>query len=203
MKFLDASMLPAYERMLQQRDLISRARAVVRSRGEELPLKPLTARLLFFANEVATGKPCNSLRTEPAVMQYVGFTTYQAPAPDLVCVELEKLMAQVWHAMPGRIQSHQTKVMIKAAQLHLAILCIHPFSDGNGRTARLLERWFVAMHFGPWAFGIHNERYYREHRVEYLTNLHVMGTTWKSLDLSRSLNFLQMLPAAIDHQLNT
>ena len=38
----------------------------------------------------------------------------------------------------GSIQADKTNICLKAAQAHLDFVSIHPFVDGNGRTARLL-----------------------------------------------------------------
>jgi Fic family protein len=32
--------------------------------------------------------------------------------------------------------------------IHLRLAQIHPFRDGNGRAARLIEKWFVAEKLG-------------------------------------------------------
>ncbi len=35
-----------------------------------------------------------------------------------------------------------------ASVLHLVFVKIHPFDDGNGRTSRLIEKWFLAEKLG-------------------------------------------------------
>lgn len=203
MKFLTNELAARYERTLHERDLITRGRAMVKCSTPWLPSHDLTIRLLRFANEVATGKPCEGWRTEKAGVQYLGTVTYLATPPELVHLAVLDLLAEVHDATPPRYYSDRLFVLMKAAQLHLGLLCIHPFRDGNGRTARLLERWFIARHFGPWAYGLETENYYRDHRYQYFLNLQAVGSSWDGLDLTKALPFLQMLPAAITHQLNS
>lgn len=203
MKFLTNDMAERYARTLEERDLITRCRALVKCSTPWLPAHDLTIRLLRFANEVATGKPCEGWRTERAGVEYLGAVTYLATPPQLVHVAVLDLLAEVYDATPPRYYSDRLLVLMKASQLHLGLLCIHPFRDGNGRTARLLERWFIARHFGPWAYGLKTDAYYRANRAEYFANLRAVGASWDTLDLQHSLPFLQMLPAAITHHFNT
>ncbi|HEY3134904.1 MAG TPA: Fic family protein [Blastocatellia bacterium] len=39
-------------------------------------------------------------------------------------------------------------VFYYASLLHLVFVHTHPFQDGNGRAARLLEKWFLASYLG-------------------------------------------------------
>ena len=80
-----------------------------------------------------------------------------------------------------------------AALIHLRFAHIHPFRDGNGRTARLLEKWFLAQMLGANFWKISSEKYYKEHQAEYYKNIN-LGVNFYELDYSKCLPFLAMLP---------
>ena len=83
-----------------------------------------------------------------------------------------------------------------AALLHLVFVHIHPFEDGNGRMARLLEKWFLASHLGGQAWKVPSEAYYWLHRPVYYEALR-LGPTYYDLDYDQCLPFLLLLPKAL------
>ena len=85
------------------------------------------------------------------------------------------------------------KVFFFASMLHLLFVKIHPMYDGNGRTARLLEKWFLAQHIGMAAWNIESERYYYENITEYYHSFQRLGLEYDSLSYSQSLPFTQLL----------
>lgn len=86
----------------------------------------------------------------------------------------------------------EIEVLYFASLMHLRFVHIHPFMDGNGRSGRLLEKWFVAQKLGKKFWEIPSEEYYKNHQKEYYTALN-LGVNFYELDYSKSLDFLKML----------
>ncbi len=122
-------------------------------------------------------------------------TVYLAPHQSLVPGLMQQLFQEV-EALNARSLDTE-EAFYYASMLHLAFVDIHPFIDGNGRTARLLEKWFLARHIGPIAWSIRSEKYIINHRDEYYDALRAIGPQWGSLDLARSIPFLLLLPQAL------
>ncbi len=61
--------------------------------------------------------------------------------------------------------------ILKAIIAHLYLAWIHPFGDGNGRTARLLELKILLMHGVPMPAAHLLSNYYNETRTEYYRKL--------------------------------
>jgi Fic family protein len=87
-------------------------------------------------------------------------------------------------------------VFYHAALLHLVFVHIHPFEDGNGRMARLLEKWFLTSHLGRCGWMLPSEAYYWHHRPAYYEALH-LGPNFYLLDYARCIPFLTLLPQAL------
>jgi Fic family protein len=82
--------------------------------------------------------------------------------------------------------------------LHLLFVKIHPLYDGNGRKARLLEKWFLVTHLGKHAWHIEVERYYHQHLNDYYKTLRILGIEYASLDYSKALPFTQLLIKSLE-----
>ena len=85
-----------------------------------------------------------------------------------------------------------------AAFLHLTFVKIHPWNDGNGRSGRLIEKWFIAQKLGEKAWFLQSEKNYYKHHATYYTNLRQLGVEYEQLDYSRALPFLRLLPKTFD-----
>ncbi|SIT15576.1 Fic family protein [Belliella pelovolcani] len=80
--------------------------------------------------------------------------------------------------------------------VYLVFVKIHPTNDGNGRSARLLEKWFLAEKLGDKAWFIQSEKTYYDHHQTYYSNIRLLGLEYFTLDYSKALPFLLMLPYA-------
>jgi Fic family protein len=124
-----------------------------------------------------------------------GRIEYVAAAPGTVYKELEKFYADVEILQAADLSLHE--VFFFAALMHLVFVKIHPFDDGNGRTARLIEKWFLANKLGEKVWLIQSEKnYYQQHQT-YYKNLRLLGLEYELLDYNKALPFLMMLPKAL------
>jgi Fic family protein len=90
------------------------------------------------------------------------------------------------------------EVFYFAAFIHLAFVNIHPFEDGNGRTARLLEKWFIAKKLGSKAWYLQSELNYYNNVNNYYKNLNRLGVFYDELNYSKAMPFLVMLPGSLN-----
>lgn len=119
---------------------------------------------------------------------------YMAVEPEFVNEELTKLFDDITVLLNRDLSP--SEVFYYASMIHLWLVKIHPFLDGNGRSARLLEKWFIASKLGPAAWSINSEKFYWDNRPEYYTNI-ALGYNYYALHWERCLPFLLMLPAAL------
>lgn len=81
-----------------------------------------------------------------------------------------------------------------ASLVHLVFVKIHPFADGNGRVARLLEKWVLALLLDKEVWKIPSEAHYYLKRDVYYKNLKAIGKDYETLDYGKAVPFLLMLP---------
>lgn len=89
------------------------------------------------------------------------------------------------------------EIFYHAALIHLVFAHIHPFMDGNGRAARLLEKWFLADKLGREAWHVPSEKYYKENVADYYRNIK-LGLNFYTLDYDRCVPFLAMLVKSLE-----
>lgn len=86
-----------------------------------------------------------------------------------------------------------------ASLIHLKFVHIHPFRDGNGRAARLLEKWFLAEKAGRDLWKLSSEKYFKEHQIDYYSNIN-LGVNYYELNYDKCIPFLIMLPNSLKNQ---
>ncbi len=96
-------------------------------------------------------------------------------------------------------QLSTAEIFYYAAYIHLVFVNIHPFVDGNGRTTRLIEKWFLAKKLGDNAWCITSEKNYLDYRQTYYKNLQ-FGVNHYEVKYEKSIPFLLMLPNALTNQ---
>jgi Fic family protein len=115
---------------------------------------------------------------------------YVAAEPQKLLGELTKLFADVEYLLNAKLDN--TEVLYFASYLHLTFVKIHPFQDGNGRSARLLEKWFLIEKLGSKATAIQLEKNYYLNLQNYYYNLKKIGLDYALLDYNKAGDFLLM-----------
>lgn len=124
-----------------------------------------------------------------------GRIEYVAASPFIVTSEMDKLYDDI--SILLQIKLDTTAAFYFASMIHLVFVKIHPWNDGNGRSGRLLEKWFLAQHLGPKAWFVQSEKYYYQHHPEYYHNIRLLGLEYDDLDYHAALPFLEMLSKAV------
>ena len=92
------------------------------------------------------------------------------------------------------------EVFYYAAYIHLVFVKIHPFQDGNGRAARLIEKWFLIEQINDKATAVQLEKNYFKNLERYYSNIKKMGIEYETLDYSKALDFLVMTAKGLETQ---
>ena len=131
------------------------------------------------------------IRTNPMfVINELDRIEYVAAEPKIVTRELEKLFIDIEQLLETELD--ETDTFYFASQIHLTFVKIHPFLDGNGRTARLLEKWFLKEKIGERAVSVPLERNYYRNLKAYYANIKKLGLEYADLDYTKSFDFSLM-----------
>jgi Fic family protein len=124
-----------------------------------------------------------------------GKIEYVAALPAQVEDEMQKFYNDLLTLLTTDLSFEE--VFFFASLLHLVFLKIHPFEDGNRRTVRLIEKWFLAEKLGTKAWFVQSERYYYSKHQAYYNTIRALGLEYDLLDYSAALPFLRMLGNSI------
>lgn len=125
--------------------------------------------------------------------------TYVAVAPNLIFAEMMKWYVDLDQLLNTDLDF--AEVFYYASMLHMTLCKIQPFPDGNGKLARLVEKWFLAEKLGLKAWFIFSENYYFEYSTMYKILLEKVGSEYNVLDYHEALFFLRMLPDALKNNM--
>lgn len=123
---------------------------------------------------------------------------YVAAEPQTVKSELHKLFNDIEYLQ--KINLSDFEIFYYAAYIHLVFVKIHPFQDGNGRGARLLEKWFLIEQIDDKATAVQLEKNYFKNLDKYFLNIKKLGADYEKLDYSKSLDFLLMTSKSLETQ---
>ena len=153
--------------------------------------RPVTAELVLdIHRRIVTG--CDDDHCEPGALRRAGSNvTFGRP----VCrgaeggPELVGAFDVLGQAIAGEFRGHDRIIQAMAAHYHIGAM--HPFDDGNGRTARALEAFMLRQAGVNDMVMVSLSNYYYEHQWEYVAALY--DSRQRGHDLTPFLTFA--LPA--------
>jgi len=119
---------------------------------------------------------------------------YMAVEPEFVAKEMKIFFADMEELISSGLD--EVEVFYFASLIHLRFAHIHPFRDGNGRAARLLEKWFIAEKLGRDFWKLPSEEYYKNNQGRYYETID-LGVNFYELNYDRCIGFLELLPKCL------
>lgn len=116
---------------------------------------------------------------------------YMAVEPEFVQNEMNLFFQDLSELINSDLD--EIEVFYFASLLHLRFVHIHPFRDGNGRAARLIEKWFVAEKLGHDFWKMSSEEYYKKNQANYYETIN-LDVNFYELNYDHCIGFLEMLP---------
>lgn len=185
-KFLNVHYQPDYTR--KSDDLFNAYEFIFKY---TLNLKNLKSAHIILSNNLLPASQQGFIRTNPMfVINSDDKIDYVAAEPNILHIELTKFFDDIETLLAEDLSN--AEVLYYASYIHLTFVKIHPFQDGNGRSARLLEKWFLIEKLGEKATAIQLEKHYYLNLQDYYRNLKRLGVDYDFLDYDKAFEFLMM-----------
>lgn len=145
----------------------------------------------IFSDTLLIRSKRGKYRIEPVGVFGKSGLAYMAIEPEFI----EKEMKVFFHDINELISAdlNEIELFYFASLIHLRMAHIHPFRDGNGRAARLIEKWFVAEKLGRNFWKMPSEEFYKKNQAKYYETINLEVNFYK-LNYDKCIGFLEMLP---------
>lgn len=154
----------------------------------------LTAHKILSKNLLEEEKYSGNIRDKDVFIFGGGIKIYEGAKKEIVVQEMEKLYKDLKILIAREMTMNE--LFYYAAMVHLVFVKIHPFADGNGRMARLLEKWFLSQQLGKKAWFIQSEKLYQNRLKSYYGKMS-MGPKYVSTNYDLCVPFLLLLPMSL------
>jgi hypothetical protein len=123
---------------------------------------------------------------------------YVAKSPEIVNSELDKLFHEI--DILYRIDLNLFEIFYYSSLLHSVFVKIQSFQNGNGRTAPLIQKWFLVHKFEKKSTSGQLEKNYYRSLKHYYYNSRKIVSEYGELDYSKCFDFLLLTVKGIDDQ---
>ncbi len=192
--FLNSRMAPKKHRPKEVEEIEDLVLAYEFARKHDLNEKNFLIIHKILSKEFVSLSRQGIYRQEPVGVFSSSGLEYMAVESHLVKQEMHELFEIVTALLNKK--SVPAEKFFWANWFHLMIALIHPFSDGNGRTARLCEKWFLAQALGNNMFVLQNEELYWKYLKQYYASLKLGANYWE-VDMKKAKPFFSLLPKNI------
>lgn len=189
--FLNSRMSPRKHRPKEAQEIEDLVSAYAFAQNNDLTEHSMLQAHALLSKEFVAPTRRGTYRREPVGVFSQHGLEYMAVEPQHVAAEMHELFRVVADLL--RKRQTAAECVFWGSWLHLMIALIHPFSDGNGRTARLCEKWFLAATQRDESFALPTEEQYWKNRSQYYATLKLGVNYWEA-DMSNALPFLTLLP---------
>ena len=145
----------------------------------------------IFSDTLLIRSKRGKYRTEQVGVFGKSGLAYMAVEPEFVEKEMKIFFQDINELFSTDL--NKIEVFYFASLIHLRFAHIHPFRDGNGRAARLIEKWFIAEKSGHDFWKISSEEYYKRNQSKYYETIN-LGVNFYELNYDKCIGFLEMLP---------
>jgi Fic family protein len=193
-KFLKVKYKPDYTKKAD--DLFSAYEFIYKNK---LSLKNVLKTHSIISSNLLPKSQQGFIRTNPMfVINSEDKIEYVAADSRIVKQELDRLFHDISQLQDTKLDAFE--ILYFASYIHLVFVKIHPFQDGNGRTARLIEKWFLIDKFGDIATSIQLEKNYYTKLHDYYDNIKKLGVEYEKLNYDNCLDFLLMTVKGLKEQ---
>ncbi len=147
----------------------------------------LEAHKILSKNLVSKNRQGKYRREKVGVFDSSGLA-YLAIEAELVDNEMSLFFENIQKLLEKKMSNQEAYFW--AIWIHLMLALIHPFSDGNGRIARILEKWFLAEKLDKKYWYLQTEKYYWDNLQKYYENLNLGPNYWE-VDWQEAKDFLR------------
>lgn len=145
----------------------------------------------IFSDTLLIRSKRGKYRTERVGVFAKSGLAYMSVEPEFVEKHMKFLFQEIGQLIAADLT--EAEVFYFASLIHLRFAHIHPFRDGNGRAARLMEKWFIAEKSGRDFWKIPSEEYYKVNQSGYYETIN-LGVNFYELNYDKCIPFLEMLP---------